>query len=315
MKILVYGVGALGSLLTHFLCKAGHDVTVVARSTYDELRDNGLVVVHHYQHKTTVDHPKVVREAPSDEQYDIVFSVMQAQQQLNVLDALSKVNTRLVVLVGNNLEADRCESYIREHAVSKRHILFGFQNSMGHREGGKAVTGGLPVTELVIGGLHSPGNSKAVSRIKKALKVKGYKVTEIDNMYSYYLSHVAELMPYCLMCYKTDYDLKKLSRKDIKKIVKASDECFDYLKSTGITPMPPKEDEYYKGGIKGYGMFVLYRIMSRTYLGTLCISDHCKNGIAEMIYVSRKFDEYRKSHPGKAMPVWDSLMKYLPSEE
>ncbi|MCR5544409.1 MAG: ketopantoate reductase family protein [Eubacterium sp.] len=313
MKVLVYGVGAIGSLLTHFLCKAGNDVTVVARSTYDELQNKGLVVVHHYQHKTTIDHPKVLREAPPGEKYDIVFSVMQAQQQLNILDALSKVNTRLLVLVGNNLEADRCESYIQKHAVTKRYVLFGFQNSMGHRENGTAVTGGLPVTELVISGLHSPANSKAISHVKKALKVKGYKVTEINDMYSYYLSHIAEIMPYCSMCYKVDYDLKKLSRKDIKKIVNASNECFDYLKSTGITPMPPKEDTYYKNGIKGYGMFVLYRIMSKTYLGKLCISDHCKNGIDEMNYITEKFNEYRESHPGKSMPIWDSLMKYIPN--
>lgn len=311
MKILLYGVGALGSLLAHFLCKAGNDVTVVARSTYDELKKNGIVVVHHYMHKTTVDHPNVVREAPLDERYDIVFSVMQAQQQLNLLEPLSRVNTDLVVLVGNNLEADRCESYIKEHGVSKRDVVFAFQNSMGHREGGKAVTGGLPVTELFIGGLHGPADPESVLRIKEALDVKGYKVTVIDNMYSYYLSHVAEIVPYCAMCYKVDYDLKKLSRNDIKQIVRASGECFDYLKSSGITPMPPKEDEFYSGGIKGYGMFVLYRIMSKTHLGELCISDHCKNGIDEMRYIKRKFQEYIDLHPGKAMPTWDSIWKYV----
>lgn len=81
MKILVYGVGAIGSLLVHFLCRAGNDVTVVARSTYDQLKDNGLVLVHRIQKKTTVDYPNVVRKADLNEKYDIVFSVMQAAQQ------------------------------------------------------------------------------------------------------------------------------------------------------------------------------------------------------------------------------------------
>ena len=54
MRILLYGVGALGSLMAHFLCKAGNDVTIVARSTYDELCKNGLIVEHicHGKHKT-----------------------------------------------------------------------------------------------------------------------------------------------------------------------------------------------------------------------------------------------------------------------
>ena len=38
MRVLVFGVGAIGSLMVHYLCKAGNDVTVVARSTYEELK-------------------------------------------------------------------------------------------------------------------------------------------------------------------------------------------------------------------------------------------------------------------------------------
>lgn len=32
MKILVFGAGAIGSLLIHYLCEAKNDVTVIARS-------------------------------------------------------------------------------------------------------------------------------------------------------------------------------------------------------------------------------------------------------------------------------------------
>ncbi|MCR5166746.1 MAG: ketopantoate reductase family protein, partial [Oscillospiraceae bacterium] len=92
MKILVYGVGAIGSLMVHFLYRAGNDVTVAARSTYETLKENGLVVVHRIQNRTTVDRPKVVKQADLKKKYDIVFSVMQAEQQKNVLDVLSKVN-------------------------------------------------------------------------------------------------------------------------------------------------------------------------------------------------------------------------------
>lgn len=66
MKILVYGVGAIGSLLTHFLIKAGNDVTVVARSTAEVLEKDGLVIEHYLQrHKVTVDRPAVVSKASS----------------------------------------------------------------------------------------------------------------------------------------------------------------------------------------------------------------------------------------------------------
>lgn len=42
MKILLYGVGAIGSLVTHYLIKAGNDVTVVARSTAEVLKKRVL---------------------------------------------------------------------------------------------------------------------------------------------------------------------------------------------------------------------------------------------------------------------------------
>lgn len=50
-----------------------------------------------------VDCPVVTSKASYDEKYDIVFSVMQGQQQFTVLGELTKVNTKLIVMVGNNL--------------------------------------------------------------------------------------------------------------------------------------------------------------------------------------------------------------------
>ena len=315
MKILVFGVGAIGSLLVHFLCKVGNDVTVVARSTYDELKSNGLVIEHVLQKKTTTDRPVVVKEADMSQHYDIVFSVMQGQQQFSMLDTLSSVNTRLIVMVGNNPECDRCESYIKEHSTTKRVVLFGFQNSAGHREKGRTFAGVLPTTELVLSGAHSSAAPEAAARVKRAFAAKGYKVTEVDDMYAYYMYHIAEIMPYILMSYKAEYDLKRLKRGDIKQIIKATGECFNYLKGAGIKVMPPKEDSFYSGGIKGTGMYLLYLIMSRTILGDLMVADHARNGIAENRYLDSEFEKFRLSHKGMPMPTWDRLRQYLPMIE
>ena len=37
MKVLVYGIGVIGSLTVHELCKAGNDVTVVSRGCWKEV--------------------------------------------------------------------------------------------------------------------------------------------------------------------------------------------------------------------------------------------------------------------------------------
>lgn len=309
MKILVYGVGAIGSLLVHFLCRAGNDVTVVARSTYDQLKDNSLVLVHRIQKKTTVDYPNVVRKADLNEKYDIVFSVMQAAQQKNVLDDLSKVDTRLVVLIGNNPEADSCERYIKEHMTKKRHVLFGFQGSAGGRENGKAKVGRLPVTDITVGGLHEKASPKAIAAIRHAFKGQAVKITETNDMYGYYIYHIAEIMPYCYVSYKYGNDLRKADKHDIEDIMTATKECFDFLRGQGIKPVPDGEEKYYDGGAKTFAMKTLYRIMSKTALGNIMVAEHCENGIEEMQYLDALFEDFRAEHPGCPIPTWDRMRK------
>lgn len=305
MRILVYGVGAIGSLLTHFLCEAGNDVTIVARSTYEELKNNGLVIRHHLQKKTTVDHPRVLKEYDGAH-YDIIFSVMQGQQQVALLPVLASVDADLLVLVGNNMETDKCEELL----AGRRHV-YAFQGSAGHRENGITVVGRLPATDLTVGGLHEPASDADISLIKTALYTKGYKVTPVSSMYGYYMYHFAEVMPYCYLCYHVGCDLKRADRGGIKKVMTATKECFDYLRLQGIPVMPEGEEAYYDGGAKTFSMYLLYRLMSRTVLGDLMVADHCKNAVSEMKYLDSKFEEYRESHGRSFMPVWDEMRPWL----
>ncbi|MBR2794821.1 MAG: NAD-dependent epimerase/dehydratase family protein, partial [Solobacterium sp.] len=79
MRLLVYGTGVMGSFLTHTLLKAGHEVTMIASGTEKEsLERQGLIIVHHLQHKETVDRPEIV-EHPGEVHYDAVFSAVQGQ--------------------------------------------------------------------------------------------------------------------------------------------------------------------------------------------------------------------------------------------
>ena len=85
MKILIYGAGVIGCYLTHVLCAAGNDVTLLARGIWREtLERDGLTIVHHLQKKTTNDRPRVIG-ALNGEHYDLVFAVMQYQQMAAVL--------------------------------------------------------------------------------------------------------------------------------------------------------------------------------------------------------------------------------------
>lgn len=140
MKVLVYGAGVIGCYLTHVLCEAGNDVTLLARGDWKAvLETKGLTIRHHLQRRTTTDHPHIIGQVDVSQHYDVVFSVMQHQQMTQILDVLAVANSPLLVLVGNNMSAPQMEARIQAHTVTPKTILFGFQGTGGRRENGKVV--------------------------------------------------------------------------------------------------------------------------------------------------------------------------------
>lgn len=86
MKVLVYGVGVIGSYLAHVLCAAGNDVTLLARGQRKrDLEERGLAIRHYLQRSDTVDRPEITDTLDSGVRYDAVFAVMQYQQMLAIL--------------------------------------------------------------------------------------------------------------------------------------------------------------------------------------------------------------------------------------
>ena len=59
MKVLVYGIGVIGSLTVHELCKAGNDVTVVSRGCWKEVLERQGLQIHSGKNKW-IDYPKVL---------------------------------------------------------------------------------------------------------------------------------------------------------------------------------------------------------------------------------------------------------------
>ena len=61
MRLLIIGAGVLGSNLAHSIRK-GNDVTILARNkTYENLKNNGLIIKHKLG-KKTIDHFNVIEK-------------------------------------------------------------------------------------------------------------------------------------------------------------------------------------------------------------------------------------------------------------
>lgn len=311
MKVLVYGAGVIGSYLTHVLCTAGNDVTLLARGNWREtLERDGLTIVHHLQKKTTHDRPRIIG-ALNGERYDLVFAVMQYQQMPAILAEVSQADSPLVVLAGNNMDAGKMEAYIRAHTAVPKTVLFGFQGTGGRREGGKVFCVRFGGGSMSIGGAASEPPDESKRAVSAAFHGTDYRLTWVPNMDAWYKCHLALILPVCYLSYTLDCDLTRARGPQIRQVMEAVREGYGLLDALGYPILPEGSLDALRG-TKGAVFHVLLRIMAKTAIGRLAATDHCRHAVSEMEALDKAFAALRAQEPGLSMPDWDALRGAMP---
>jgi 2-dehydropantoate 2-reductase len=316
MKTLVYGAGVIGCYLTHVLCQAGNDVTVLARGEWKEtLEKNGLVIHHHLQKKTTTDHPRIIGKVDDSLHYDVVFAVMQHQQMQAILGDLAQLDTPLVVLVGNNLSAPAMEREILSRSTTPKTVLFGFQGTAGNRENSQVECVRWNGGELTLGGLHRALTEKEKNFFTRLFSGTKYRLVWEQDMDGWYKCHLALILPIAYLCYLTDCDLRSATRAQRMLLLDAANEGFDLLNKLGIAIRPAGEDAYYRPGGKRVLCAAMMFAIEKTALGELCASDHCRHAVSEMESLDKAWSNLRSQAPDFSMPNWDALRAAMPGWE
>lgn len=313
MKVLVYGAGVIGCYLTHVLCQAGNDVTLLARGEWKSvLETKGLTIRHHLQRKTTTDHPRIVGQLDPTEHYDAVFSVMSYHQVGAILDDLAAADADAVVLVGNNLSAAEMERSIKERCGAEKAILFAFQITAGKREKEYAVCERMGAGTMDIGFLNAPAPEGLKQTMAQLVQGTGYRLRWHDDMESFFKCHVAAVLPLGYLAYGAECDYKKTTRQQRRLCMDASLEGYDLLLKLGYSIVPEGDDGYYRPGVKRRVMqFVLY-VMSKTVVGELMAAAHCRHAVSEMEAIDSAWSELRKQAPDFPMPHWDAMRSAMP---
>lgn len=314
MKVLVYGCGVIGSYLVHVLCAAGNDVTVAARGKWrDTLEQKGLRIRHKLQKRETVDYPKVTGEANPDEAYDLVFSVMQGQQQKELLPTLAKADAPIFVLVGNNLEAEELEAEFAALSAKKRSLLFGFQGTAGLREEDRVTCVRFGNGSLNIGGLHREAFPEEKTVLEQAFAGSPYRLKWTDDMYGWLYCHAAFILPIVYVSYACGCDLRKATKQQIRDGVKATEEAYGLIAEAGIRIRPEGDEKMFRSRPKMLLLRGVMRLIAGTSIGELAATDHCRNAVTEMEWLDRHFNRMHNRHPEYSMPVWDRLRCDMPS--
>lgn len=310
MKVLVYGIGVIGSLTVHELIASGNDVTVIARENRkSELEQNGLKI--RLGKKEFIDFPRVL-SAYDGQTYDVTFSIMQNQQQDALLETLSEVHTKYLVLVGNNMESEKMDCFLRKKSSDEKKILFAFQASGGQRYENYTQVVTFGRLSLTLGHLKKELEPTEKADFKKLFCLSKTKFKYDDDMESWYRCHAAFIIPVACLSYIYHCDLKKCTWADVKKYIKAGSEAYGFLESIG-TQIRPKGDEKNLRGFRKFILTFLMWLMFKTKLGEEGVTNHCKNAVTEMQFLDEKFEELRKKNLAFPMPEYDNLRQKRPT--
>ena len=315
MKVLVYGAGVIGGQLVHALTISGNDVTVIARGAWKEaLEEDGLRIRHYIQKKDTTDHPRVL-EKPDGQRYDIAFAVMQYRQMERILEDLAAVNSSIVVLVGNNLSVSEMERRILRAAASPKEVLFGFGSTAGTRENGKLTTVHTGDGKLTIGKAHAELTAAEKTLLKRLFAGSRMSVSYCDDMDAWLKYHAAFILPVVYLCYKTGCDLTKSTKEDRKLLLDAVGDAYHLLMALGYPVRPAGDEKNLEPGISNQLVKLVIYWMSRTRLGALCTTEHCRHAPQEMEDLDKAFQGLRARKPDFSMPHYDELYTMMPSWE
>ncbi len=313
MKVLVYGAGVIGGQLAHALSTCGNDVTVIARGTWGKiLRTEGLRIRHYIQRRDTVDHLHVL-ETPDEERYDIVFAVMQYRQMEKILPELARIDSPIVVLTGNNLSASEMEARVLENSPAPKTVLFGFGSTAGTRENGKLTTVHAGNGRLTIGKAHEGVPETVKATLQQVFSGSRLSVVYCDNMDAWLKYHAAFILPVVYLCYKTGCDLKKSTRAEQKLLLNAVGDAYHLLMALGYPVRPAGDEKSLEPGFKNAMVRLVIYWMSRTQLGALCTTEHCRHAPGEMEELDEAFQAIRVGKPDFPMPEYDRLRAMMPS--
>lgn len=283
MRILIIGAGVLGSNLAHSI-KKGNDVTILARNkTYENLKNNGLIIKHKFW-KKTVDHFNVIDKLDENDVYDCIFIVSRFSSLDSIVKIIEKNNSKNIVFVGNNMNV---EKYMN---IKDKNVLFAFFMAAGKKYDG--YINSICLNKIEIG--RTDGKDISNEFIKSIFNETKIKLTIENKMNDYLKTHACAVLPLVFASYKVDGNLKLL-KKDKEYsllIMDAIIEGYDVLKKLGYEILP--KGEYENCVNKKEKCAFIYRFMFSNFIGKMCISDHAMSAREEFILLDNEFEKLKK---------------------
>ncbi len=241
MRILVYGMGPLGSVYAARLAEAGHDVVALARGErLEHLREYGIVLEDARTAERETWHVDTIEELEADDSYDLIMVVMRKNQAMEILPTLEDNRASPTVLFMMNNAGGFAEL---TESLGRERVMVGFPFPGGDRHGHvmrivPQVAGRpweLPIGE--VDGRVTP-RTRRIAAILESMR--GFTVVIRTDMDAWLKYHVAAAVPLAAALYAADLSSERLARTPDALIlgVRGLKEAFEGLRSMGIPPSP-----------------------------------------------------------------------------
>lgn len=291
MKILIYGAGVIGSIFAAKLTLSGLDVTVLARNKrFEEIQKSGIILRNPSTKQTETASVKVIDKLTEEMIFDYIIVVMQRTQVGDILETLSKNQSKNIVFVVNT--ASGYNEWLKPIGVER--LLIGFPSAGGERKDGVVdyfVGKGIMRTfQTTTFGEVNGERSQRVKDIIKIFKKAGIPSVFSKNMNVWQKTHVAMVTCIANALYGyncNNYNLAT-SERDVREMVMGIKEGFAVLKKLGMHPTPAKL--MYFNLPTGILTFV-FKLVMKTKLAEITMSKHCIAAKSEMVYLQNEFDE------------------------
>lgn len=288
-RILVVGVGVIGSYLAWELDQAGHEVVLLARGMRKEsLERNGLCIKHWLQHRSTCSCLAVIDSCAGQGTFDTVFFAM---QRTGIEAAVSQVcgncSCSLLVLVGNNPNARQMMERLRSCIPKGASLLCAFQGTGGRRDGDLVVSLHTRHPSFTIGSMDADAIHTAV--VDRLFTGTSFLVVHSPDIDAWMKCHVAGILPLAYAVYACGRNLRPIAwdRTLLDTIAGAVAEGYQVLKACGFRIEPVGSDQWMHDHAGKYRQFL--RLLALTPIGKLAVSDHAMAAKDEMIALDTDF--------------------------
>ena len=309
MKLLVFGVGVLGSLYAAKLRRAGHTVAVLARGQRAvDLQTHGIVLEQATTGAREATPVTVLEHLDPDDPYDFILVVVRKEQLASALPIIAAhhATPSILFMVNNALGPQELIE-----AAGRDRVLLGFAGAGGTRVDHVVRYHVLPGWQqaTTLGELNGLRTTR-LERIGAALRGAGFPVAYSHNMDAWLKTHVMWTCPAAHALYLvggSNYILAH-TRDGLVLWIRAMREGFQVLRALGV-PITPTTLRAFAAVPEPLLVAGLSRLLD-TPTAELVIAQHANAARAEYVQLGDEVLSLAR-RAGVPTPTFDRLRPYV----